>query len=183
MDRNPVPEAQLLPTDSGLVPDGDGWFVVNASEAAAMGMDDDMYSILFEGRPGAFPHFGLNLRVLGPGRPGAFYHAEGAQEAFLVLRGECVLIIEEQERRLRQWDFVHCPPHTAHVIVGAGDEPCVVLMVGARKPDRELCYPFSEVASRYGASAAHDTTDPREAYATLPSPPRPGRFPWPGTFR
>lgn len=179
MKRTPVAEAQLVQTDAGLSPDGDGWFVVNASDATSMGMDDGLYAILFEGQPGAFPHFGLNLRVLGPGRPAAFYHAESAQEAFLVLQGECVLIIEEHERRLRQWDFVHCPPHTAHVIVGAGQEPCIVLMVGARNAGRELCYPVSELAGRYDASAAHDTTDPREAYATLASPPRPGRFRWP----
>lgn len=117
--------------------------------------------------------------MLGPGRPAAFYHAEAGQEAFLVLQGECVLIIEEQERRLRQWDFVHCPPHTAHVIVGAGQTPCVVLMVGARNAGRDTVYPASEVAGRYDASSAHDTTDPREAYATLESPPRPGRFAWP----
>ena len=123
--------------------------------------------------------FVVNLRVLGPGRPAAFYHAESGQEAFLVLRGECMPIIEDQERPLRQWDFVHCPPHTAHVIVGAGDTPCIVLMVGARNAGREVIYPASEVAARYNAGSARETTDPPEAYATLESPPRPGRFRWP----
>lgn len=179
MERTPVPEAQLVQTDAGLAPDGDGWFVVNAADATKYGMDDGLYAILFEGQPGAWPHFGLNLRVIAPGRPAAFYHDESGQEAFLVLQGECLLIIEEQERRLRQWDFVHCPPHTAHIVVGAGDEPAVVLMVGARNAGDEIRYPVSEVAGRYNASSARDTTDPREAYATLDSPPRPGSFRWP----
>ena len=172
-------EAELVQTESGFEPQGEGWFVVNAAQATRYGMDDGLYAILFEGRPGKFEHFGINLRVLAPGRPAAYYHAESGQEAFLVLEGECVLIVEEQERTLRQWDFFHCPPHTAHVIVGAGERPCIVLMVGARNAGQEIVYPASPVAARHRASAARDTTDPREAYATLPAPPRPGRFRWP----
>jgi uncharacterized cupin superfamily protein len=179
MDRDWVPEARLTDTDSGRKAQDSGWFVVNAADASAMGTDDGNYAILFEGQLGTFPHFGINLRVLDPGSPAAYYHAESGQEAFLVVQGECMLIVEEQERRLRQWDFVHCPPHTAHVIVGAGDAPCIVLMVGARNVGHDLVFPVSEAAGRYGASATHDTTDPREAYASLKAPPRPGRFRWP----
>lgn len=179
MQRTPVPEAPMVDTVAGRKPDGDGWFVVNVADAVAMGMDDGWYAVLFEGELGSFPHFGINLRVLDPGRPAAIYHAESGQEAFLVLQGECTLVVEEQERTLRQWDFVHCPPETAHVIVGAGERPCVVLMVGARNAGREIAYPASKTAAGLGASAAADTTDPREAYAAFETPPRPGRFRWP----
>ena len=37
-----------------------------------------------------------------------------------MLSGEPLLIIEGEERPLRQWDFVHCPAATRHIIVGAG---------------------------------------------------------------
>ena len=65
----------------------------------------------------AFPELGINLTVLEPGRLGSLYHAEGAQENFLVLSGTCLLLIEGEERKLRTWDFVHCPPDTAHTFV------------------------------------------------------------------
>ena len=178
MVRTPVPEAKLVETDAGLKPEGAGWFVVNVADAMSMGMDERQYGFIFEGALRSFPHFGINLRVLYPGKPAAVYHAEAGQEAFLVLQGECILVIEEQERHLRPWDFVHCPPNTAHVIVGTGEGPCVVLMVGARNTGSELLYPASKVAARYGASAAHDTTDPAQAYAGW-TRPQPRRYPWP----
>jgi uncharacterized cupin superfamily protein len=178
MARTPVPEAKLVETEAGVRPEGDGWFVVNMADAMSMGMDDSQYGFIFEGAPGSFPHFGINVRVLGPGKPAAMYHAEAGQEAFLVLQGECVLIIEDQERRLRRWDFVHCPPSTAHVIVGAGNGPCAVLMVGARNAGTDLVYPASETAARYGASVTEETEDRGEAYEGW-APPRPGRHPWP----
>ena len=99
-------------------------------------------------------------------------------EDFLVLHGECIAIIEEEERPLRQWDFVHCPPGTRHVFVGAGDGPCAILMIGARDREDETVYPASEVAARYGASAAETTTSGREAYRDFPPHTR-GRFTWP----
>jgi uncharacterized cupin superfamily protein len=176
--HTPVPEAKLVATDAGMKPDGEGWFVVNMADAMSMGMDESQYGFIFEGAPRSFAHFGINVRVLGPGKPAAMYHAEAGQEAFLVLEGECLLVIEDEERRLRQWDFVHCPPNTAHVIVRAGDEPCVVLMVGARNAGPDLVYPASETAARYGASVEEDTEDRQKAYAGW-TPPQPGRFPWP----
>jgi uncharacterized cupin superfamily protein len=179
MARAPVPEATLVDTEMGLKPEGDGgWFVVNVADATSMGIDDSQYGFMFEGAHRAFPHFGINVTVLGPGKPAAMYHAEAGQEAFLVLHGECVLIVEDQERELRQWDFVHCPPHTAHVIVGAGDGPCAVLMVGARNAGSDLVYPRSAAAARYGASVNEDTEDGGKAYAGW-APLEPGRYPWP----
>jgi uncharacterized cupin superfamily protein len=178
MDRTPVPEARLIDTEVGKKPEGDGWFVVNMSDAVALGWDETQYGVIFEGSLGSFPHFGINVRVLAPGKPAAMYHAESAQEAFLVLQGECVLIVEDQERPLRQWDFAYCPPNTAHVIVGGGDGPCVVLMVGARNVGTDLVYPASQAAANYGASVSEDTEDRAAAYAGW-SPPVPRRFPWP----
>jgi uncharacterized cupin superfamily protein len=96
------------------------------------------------------------------------YHRESQQEDFLVLAGECLLLIEEQERRLRAWDFVHCPAETDHVFVGAGDAPCAILMVGARTPDEQLVYPASELAQRHSAGVPEETPDPRVAYAPYP---------------
>jgi uncharacterized cupin superfamily protein len=93
------------------------------------------------------------------------YHGEDAQEDFLVLSGECLLLIEGEERRLRQWDFVHCPPWTEHIFVGAGEGPCVLLGVGARRKGRGIRYPVSEIALKYGAGVERETTEPREAYA------------------
>jgi uncharacterized cupin superfamily protein len=180
MARAPVPEARLVETDVGMKPEGDGWFVVNIADAMSMGIDESQYGFVFEGAPRAFPHFGINVTMLGPGKPAAMYHAEAGQEAFLVLEGECVLIVEEQERRLRQWDFVHSPPHTAHVIVGAGHGPCAVLMVGARDAGPGLVYPASRLAARYGASVEEDTEAGAEAYAGWKQLER-RRYPWPPT--
>jgi uncharacterized cupin superfamily protein len=161
----PVPEAELRSTDEGAVPAGEGWFVVNVADAKAIQSDRFGSSARFEDRRGApFAEFGINVRVLEPGQPSALYHRENAQEAFLVLSGECVLVVEEEERPLRKGDFVHLPEGTAHVLVGAGDGPSSVLMVGTRKEPEELLYPVSETAAKYAASAERETSDESEAY-------------------
>jgi uncharacterized cupin superfamily protein len=180
MARVGVSEAALVETASGLKPEGDGWFVVNVAEARSVGIDDGQYAFPFEGVHGAFPHFGVNITVLGAGKAAAMYHAEDAQEAFLVLQGRCVLIVEDRERPLRQWDFVYCPPNTAHVIVGAGPDPCAVLMVGARIVGRDVVFPVGRVAARYGVSVSEETGDGAEAYAGW-APLQERRFPWPPT--
>jgi quercetin dioxygenase-like cupin family protein len=167
MDRTPVPEAKLVDTEVGKKPEGDGWFVVNVGDAVAMGMYDDLYGVVFEGEFGAFPHFGINVRVLGPGRQAAMYHAESGQEAFLVLQGEAVLIVEDEERPLRQWDFVHCPPETRHMIVGAGDGPCVVLMTGSPRTS-DVRYVPSEVAHGRGAAVKLESTSPESTLGAFP---------------
>jgi uncharacterized cupin superfamily protein len=115
----------------------------------------------FEGEP-RFAQLGINLNVLPPGMPMAMYHEEPGQEDFLILRGECVLIVEGEEQPLRQWDFFHCPPHTKHVIVGAGTQPALVLAVGARKG--QATYPVDEAARRHGAGVEKATDSPAEAY-------------------
>ena len=123
-----------------------------------------------------FPQIGFALSVIQPGQPSGMYHAESNQEDFLVLAGECVLVVEGEERLLRAWDFVHCPPGTEHVFVGAGDSPCVIFMTGARTGERQIVYPRSEPAFRHGAGVETETTSAAEAYERFPhwQPERPG---------
>jgi uncharacterized cupin superfamily protein len=130
-------------------------------------------------REARFADFGINVSVLLPGKPGSMYHRESVQESFLVLEGECLLIIEEQERRLQAWDFVHCPAGTAHVFVGAGEAPCVILMAGARREGRTVEYPVSEAAARHDASVTQATGSADEAYRDWPGQFLPARMPWP----
>jgi uncharacterized cupin superfamily protein len=154
-----VPEAKL---ENG-VPQGEGWFVVNARDSRWVHNEMGAYCGLEGKEEAAFEQLGINLNVLPPGAPMAMYHEEPGQEDFLILRGECLLIVEGQERRLETWDFVHCPPRTKHVIIGAGESPAVVLAVGARKGGAS--YPFDETAARLGAGVDGDVTSPKEAYA------------------
>jgi uncharacterized cupin superfamily protein len=163
-----MPEAPLRMTKYGLAPDGEGWFVVSAREARWRDTGPLGRYCNFEGKR-RFPHFGINLNVLEPGQPMSMYHRENGQEGFLVLSGECVLIVEGEERELRAWDFFHCPPQTEHVIVGAGDGPAVVLAVGARGRIRKgFVYPVSKPALKFGASVRKETSKPADAYAALP---------------
>src|SRR5262249_33439930 len=126
-----VTEATLESTDDGLVPSGEGWYVLNAREARWRYAQGRGGVCPFDGEP-EFPQVGINLFVLGPGEPMSMYHWEADQEGFLVLSGEGLLIAEGEERPLRQWDFVHCPAGARHTVVGAGEGPCVVLAIGAR---------------------------------------------------
>ena len=147
------------------------WFVVNVRDGHWRTHHAFGASCGFEDSETSFEQFGVNVRVLQPGQPNCLYHSESNQEDFLVLAGECLLLVEGEERPLRAWDFVHCPPDTEHVFVGAGDSPCVILMVGGRSEDERLLYPVSEVARRHGASAERETTSPEEAYAPYAPPP------------
>jgi uncharacterized cupin superfamily protein len=146
------------------------WFTVNVRDTAWRTHETFGASCRFEDRETPFSQLGINLRVLQPGQPNCLYHSESLQEDFLVLAGECLLLVDGQERRLEAWDFVHCPAGTEHVFVGAGDGPCIILMVGERDPDERLLYPVSELAGRYGASAETETPSPEEAYAKYPPP-------------
>ena len=172
-------EARLEDVGTGLAPVTPGWFVVNAGDAAWVQNAGLASRCVFESNPRVlqerpdveeqrFAEVGITLSVLEPGKPSGLYHAESAQEDFLVLAGECLLVIEEQERRLRAWDFAHCPAGTNHVFVGAGDGPCVILMVGARPEGRTIAYRRSEPALRHGAGVETATDSPGAAYAPLP---------------
>jgi len=169
-DGGAIPEAELEATEHGLVPRGDGWYVLNAREACWRTSPGELARAPicdFEG-PSGFPQLGINLSVLSPGQPMCMYHREADQENFLVLSGEALLIVEGVERPLRKWDFVHCPAGAYHVIVGAGSEPCLVLAVGAR--DRSTgpdwgSYGVDETALRHGAGVQEETSEPEVAYA------------------
>jgi uncharacterized cupin superfamily protein len=138
------------------------WFVVNARDARWVWNEMGGYCN-FEDGDTRFEQVGINLNILHPGVPMAMYHEEPGQEDFLVLKGEALLIVEGQERPLNAWDFVHCPPHTKHVILGAGDGPSLVLAVGARKG--QATYPVDETAVRHGAGVETETSSPKDAYA------------------
>jgi uncharacterized cupin superfamily protein len=121
---------------------------------------------LLEPEGGRFPQVGVHLSVIGPGDHSTLYHAEEAQEDFLVLRGSCTAIVEEQETRVKAWDLIHCPPRTRHVFVNEGTEPCVLLMIGARTGGG-IHYPVSEAALRHGAGVAIEARSAEDAYAGL----------------
>jgi uncharacterized cupin superfamily protein len=166
-----VPEAPLEETEHGLVAQGEGWFVVNARDVVWYDRGPRGRVMGFDGEP-EFPQVGVNIFVLDPGNPMSMYHWEADQEDFLVVQGEALLIAEGEERPLRQWDFVHCPARMNHVIVGAGEGPCVVVAVGARQHQEGEGwggYTVEEAAVRHNASAERETTDPHEAYARFPA--------------
>ena len=164
----PVPEALLRTTKYGLVADVDGWFVLNARDSRWRDYGRLGVACTFEGKR-AFKQLGFNINVLYPGEPMGMYHRENHQEDFLVLAGECLLIVEGEERSLKTWDFFHSPGGTAHVLVGAGDGPAIVVAVGARGGRRGLVYLVDAVALEHGAGVETETTKFSEAYRNFPS--------------
>jgi uncharacterized cupin superfamily protein len=161
------------------------WFTSNLSEVEGMKHPTLGMGYLFgEAYPRErFQDFGINVRVVEPGQPTALYHAEDAEEAFIVLGGECLAIVEGEELTMRKWDFLHCPPGTAHVLIGAGDGPCTILMVGGRGGEMKIHYPVNETAARHGVSVERETDSFEDAWeqvglrpefemAPLPWPPR-----------
>ena len=159
-------EARVKETEYGLLPENEGWYVLNTRDAVWGETAEFGRGTSWEGRGDArFREVGMNISVLQPGQPMCMYHGENAQENFLVLAGEGILIVESEERPLKAWDFVHCPPWTKHVIVAAGSDPLVVLAVGARHEPEGLLYPVDETALKHGAGVSQETTDGDEAYA------------------
>jgi uncharacterized cupin superfamily protein len=163
-----VEEARLEETGGGLAPATGGWFVVNVRDASWVTNDVLGDCCIFEGGDVDFPELGFTLAVLQPGQSGGRYHRESNQEDFLVLAGECLLLIEGEERRLSAWDFVHCPPDTEHGFVGAGDGLCLIFMTGGRTGEKRIVYPRSELALRHGVGVETKTTSPAKAYAPFP---------------
>jgi uncharacterized cupin superfamily protein len=166
-----VTEARLEALDSGLAPVTNGWFVVNVREAAWETNAELGAMCAFEGERAPFADLGINLRILHPGGRG-LYHAESTQEDFLVLAGQCLLLVEDEERSLSAWDFVHCPPGTEHAFVATADGPCIVVMVGAPRSSsaRTIHYPRSDLALRHGVGVENQTRSPREAQSQLGVP-------------
>src|SRR4051794_16154126 len=178
-----VGEAKLHDTDAGLVPASEGWFVMNARDARWFEWGRQGISLPLTGHDEYeaetfFGMLGMSIRVINPGQPSTVYHWETEQEDFLVLHGEAILIVEGQERPVRQWDFVHCPPETRHAFAGAGDGPCVLLCAGSRQFQKHGPWGFycaDETAARYNASSPEDTQDGDVAYARFP-PSHPTRY-------
>jgi uncharacterized cupin superfamily protein len=179
-----VPEARLEETEAGLVPAGAGWFVMNVRDARWFHKPGQGDSVPLTGSDEFeaetyFSMLGMAIRVVGPGEPSGTYHWETEQEDFLVLSGEGLLIVEGQERKLRQWDFVHCPPETRHAFVGAGEGPCVILAVSSRQFQKDGpwgYYCVDETAARYNASSPEETQDGGIAYARF-APDQETRYP------
>ena len=177
-----VTEAELRETDAGLVPASAGWFVMNARDARWFrhpGRDSLPLTGCDEHEAETyFPMLGMSIQVLSPGEPNSMYHWETEQENFLVLAGEALLIVEGEERPLKQWDFVHCPPETRHVFVGAGAGPCVLLAASSRQFQAEGpwgLYTVDEAARRHNAAPDVETQDGDVAYAHVP-PAAPARY-------
>ena len=168
-------EARLEQTEHGLVPAEEGWFVLNTRESVWQENAEFGRYTRWEGKDdAAFKQVGINISVLRAGQPMCMYHGEDTQEDFLVLAGEGVLIVEGEERPLAAWDFVHCPAWAKHVIVATGPDPFIVLAMGAR-PSTGVVYPVEPVAQKYGAGVEQETSEPREAYASM-SPVLPKRY-------
>jgi uncharacterized cupin superfamily protein len=161
-----VSEAKV---ESG-VPTTAGWFVVNARDA--LWLRNDMRSVCRFGGEGDahFDDLGIGLYWLEPGKPMSLYHHEAGQEDFLVLRGECILIIEGHERSLAEWDFVHCPPRTPHTILASGAGNALVLAVGARKEKGSARYPVEAAAVRRGAGVPDASMSATDVYAGFGEP-------------
>lgn len=153
--------------------------ILNLADAPAL--SHSRRATVIDPEPGdePWPDTGVNVQIMQPGQPNCRYHSEPVQEDFLVLHGECIAIVDGEERSLRQWDFFHCPAGVEHVFVGAGDGPSAVLMIGSRRKD-EAHYPVNDVAAKYGASVASATDAPAEAYADWRREPwRSRQNPWP----
>jgi uncharacterized cupin superfamily protein len=171
-------KARLEQTDTGLVPVGAGWFIANLTDLRWETLPGGGTWCSFESPNAPSPMLGIGVHILRPGEKPGYYHAESNQEGFLVLSGECVAIVEGEEHRLRAWDYLHCPPGTAHITVGAGDGPCALLMVGTRSPEATIQYVVEPAAAKHGASVEHASNSPREVYKDEP-PIVPTAAPWP----
>jgi uncharacterized cupin superfamily protein len=170
-------EAKIEETETGLQPADDGWFILNLAEIGWATVPGGGTWCSFEAPSARSQTLGIGVHVLPPGEIPGFYHAESDQEGFLVLSGECLAIVEGQERRMGPWDYLHCPPGTAHITIGAGDEGCAIVMVGTRSRDGTTEYIAEPAAARHGAAVAVTTDSAREAYADRP-PIVPAPSPW-----
>ena len=64
-----VPEAELKKTDAGLIPQGDGWFVLNARDASWIRSEERGQDTDFEGGQ-EWAQLGFRIQVLMPGQLG-----------------------------------------------------------------------------------------------------------------
>jgi uncharacterized cupin superfamily protein len=179
-----VPEAELEDRGTGLVPTGPGWFVLNARETRWFRKSGQGLSVPLTGHDEFeaetwFPMLGMAIRVVNPGEPSTVYHWETEAEDFLVLSGDAILIVEGEERPVKQWDFVHCPPEAQHAFVGSGEGPCVILCASSRvfqKAGPWGYYTTDEASRRHGADSPEETQDGAIAYARF-APSEETRYP------
>jgi len=161
-------EARLEQTDTGLRPTDPGWYILNLSQMCWRGFPGGGAFTSFESGPEPSARLGIGVHILYPGDKPGYYHAEDDLEGFLVLSGECVAVVEGEEHRMGPWDYLHCPPGTAHITVGAGDAPCAILMYGTRTAEAAIRYLPDAAAARYGAAVERESGSPQEVYADRP---------------
>ena len=171
-------EAKIDDTEHGRVPADGGWHILNLSEMQWATVEGGGTWCGFGSPAEPSDRIGIGVHVLWPGESPGFYHEESGLEGFLVLSGECIAVVEGEERRMGPWDYLHSPGGTRHITVGAGDGPCAILMYGTRTPDAGILYPVEPAAAKYGHSVATETESPKEAYKDRP-PIEPARSPWP----
>jgi uncharacterized cupin superfamily protein len=171
-------EAKIEETDSGRRPADDGWFVLNLTDISWSTVPGGGTWCVFESPQARSKMLGIGVHILWPGDTPGYYHAESDQEGFLVLSGECIAVVEGDERRMGAWDYLHCPPGTAHITIGAGAGPCALLMVGTRSPDHSTQYIAEPAAAKYGAAVEQATASAQVAYADRPPITRTSS-PWP----
>jgi uncharacterized cupin superfamily protein len=162
-----------------MIEERDGWFVVNVQDANWVESSAFGKVCIFENEKSKFPETGVHIFVLEPGKPACRYHRESAQEDFLLLAGRCKLLVNGEEKALKTWDYVHCPPGVTHVFIGDGDGPCAILAIGHRTENPELYYPALEMARRFGAEAPEPTPDPKVAYSDVQRSEPIAAPPWP----
>jgi uncharacterized cupin superfamily protein len=150
--------------------DDPSWFIANATEATWRGAPGWGRSVRFEPEGTRFRDYGINLHTIEPGERSTMYHGEDGQEDFLVVSGSCLAIVEGEEHTLRAWDLLHCPAWTRHTFFNDGDEPCTMVMVGARRDGAEVdcVYPVEPLAQARGAAVDAETPSPDVAYAGTP---------------
>jgi uncharacterized cupin superfamily protein len=171
-------EARIEETEVGRVPADDGWYILNLSEIRWATVPGGGTWCGFGSPDHPSDRIGIGVHILWPGDAPGFYHEEDDLEGFLVLSGECIAIVEGQERRMGPWDYLHSPSGTRHIMVGAGDGPCAILMYGTRHEDATILYPVDAAAAKHGWSVATETDSPDEAYKDRPPIER-VRSPWP----
>lgn len=161
-------KARLERTGTGLAPADEGWYILNLSQMRWRGFPGGGAYTTFDTGPEPSDRLGIGVHILWPGDKPGYYHAEDYLEVFLVLSGECVAVVEGEEHRMGPWDYLHSPPGTAHITVGAGTGPCAILMYGTRTPDGGIRYLPDDAAARHGAAVQRESDSPKEVYADRP---------------
>jgi hypothetical protein len=175
----PVNEASSEETPYGRYITSDGWFVLNIADALAV-RNDEKGGATYPLEPRESPFRDVGIRVPSSRRANRTRSTtpKACRKGFSCSRASARSSWRRTNGRCGSGTTSTVQPVRASVIVGAGDGPCSILMLGAR-PDVEVRYPVSEVAAKYDASAVKDTDDADEAYADWPGEYVPVRLSWP----